>query len=599
MTRTEDARPSRSAINAWIRALQSRKRLDLGAYPTLLSVVGAQADIHGDRIALMDESGQLTYRELFDRSGRYGRWALVKGISAGRVICLMMQNCPEYVAIWLGLTQVGCTVALINTNLEGDALAHSIRAAGSRDIIVSGSLVTSVRAVQGQLPVDIAVWVHGNADRDGLPLIDHDGAHDNGTWTDIACSRLPGMTDRALLIYTSGTTGLPKAANVSHARILEWSYWFAGMMDARPEDKLYDCLPMYHSTGGVVAIGSMLVSGGTVLIRDRFSASRFWDDVVRGECTIFQYIGELCRYLVQSPPHPLETMHRLRLCCGNGMRGDVWERLQSRFHIPRILEFYASTEGNLSLYNCEEKLGAIGRIPPFLAHRFPVELVRSDIDNGAVLRDTAGFCIRCTVDQPGEAISPIAGDRESPTHHFDGYTDPEASARKVLHDVFVAGDRWFRTGDLMRKDKSGFFYFVDRIGDTFRWKGENVATDEVASVVAACPGVTQAVVYGVAIPGMEGRAGMTAITTSEDFSFTVFHRHVCTNLPAYARPLFVRLCRDIPATGTFKLTKEKFMREGLTVPASDPFWFYNRTSREYIECNPALIGQINSGRLPL
>ena len=214
-------------------------------------------------------------------------------------------------------------------------------------------------------------------------------------------------------------------------------------MDAQPDDRLYNCLPMYHSTGGVVAIGSILSRGGSVLIRSRFSASRFWDDIVTGECTIFQYIGELCRYLTRSPAHALETAHKLRLACGNGMRGEVWEEFQSRFRIPRILEFYAATEGNVSLYNCEGRPGAIGRIPPFLRHRFPVELIRTDIETGEPMRDASGRCIKCAADEPGEAIGRIVADSLSPARHFDGYTDRQASARKVLCDVFEAEDDGF------------------------------------------------------------------------------------------------------------------------------------------------------------
>jgi fatty-acyl-CoA synthase len=600
MNRLQDATAARFALGAWVRALEAKKRLESDPYRTLLSVIGAQLETHGEHIALMNESDKLTYRELFDRSAGYGCWALARGIPAGGVVCLLMPNCPEYAVIWLGITQIGCVVALLNTNLEGDALAHSIRAAGSDHIIVADSLVASVRAITNRLPAKINIWVHGRGDSGDLPRIDIGSAGRSNAWPDIVKTHMPARDSRALLIYTSGTTGLPKAANVSHARILEWSYWFAAMMDARPEDRLYDCLPMYHSTGGVVAIGAMLISGGSVLTRDRFSASRFWDDVINGDCTIFQYIGELCRYLVQSPPHPRETEHKLRLCCGNGMRGDVWERLQQRFAIPHILEFYASTEGNVSLYNCEEKPGAIGRIPPFLAHRFPMALVRSDPDTGELLRDTAGFCIRCATDEPGEAISPILINGEATTHQFDGYTDPEASARKVAANVFTQGDQWFRTGDLMRKDKAGFFYFVDRIGDTFRWKGENVATDEVAAVVTGCPGVMHAVVYGVAIPGAEGRAGMAAVTIDDRFNFTELCEHLRANLPDYARPLFVRVCRDIPMTGTFKLTKGRLAQEGLATSfIGDPVWFYDRKRQAFVEYDATVKRMICSGELRL
>src|SRR6185312_7773345 len=266
---------------------------------------------------------------------------------------------------------------------------------------------------------------------------------------------------------------------------------------------LYDCLPLYHSTGGVVAIGAMLVKGGSVLIRARFSASRFWDDVVEGGCTIFQYIGELCRYLVASPPHPLEREHRLRLACGNGLQREPWVAFAERFAVPQILEFYAATEGSVSLYNCEGKPGAIGRVPPFLARRFPVALIRCDTETGTPLRDAAGRCIPCGPDEIGEAIGRVLDAAATPARQFDGYTDNAASEKKLLGDVFAPGDRWFRTGDLMRKDASGYFTFVDRIGDTFRWKGENVATTEVAGVIRACKGVSDAVVYGVKVPNHE------------------------------------------------------------------------------------------------
>ena len=250
-----------------------------------------------------------------------------------------------------------------------------------------------------------------------------------------------------------------------------------------PSDRMYCCLPMYHSIGGVVAIGAALVAGASVFIRERFSASRFWDDVADRDCTLFQYIGELCRYLVAAPPHPREQAHRLRLACGNGLRRDVWEAFQSRFGIPQILEFYAATEGSFSLYNAEGKPGAIGRIPSYLAHRFPVALVKFDVDTGAPARGPDGFCVRCAPDEPGEAIGKIAAG----VGRFEGYTDAEASAKKVLRNVFAEGDAWYRTGDLMRRDRAGFFYFVDRVGDTFRWKGENVSTGEVEEVIAACP----------------------------------------------------------------------------------------------------------------
>jgi fatty-acyl-CoA synthase len=294
--------------------------------------------------------------------------------------------------------------------------------------------------------------------------------------------------------YTSGTTGLPKATRITHARIVEWSFWFAGMMAASQDDRLYNCLPMYHSVGGVVAVGSMLVVGGCVVVRERFSACRFWNDIVEAQCTVFQYIGELCRYLISNPVQSNECQHQLRLAVGNGLQADVWEEFQNRFGVARILEFYAATEGGISLYNCQGKPGAIGHVPSFLAQRFAVALIRCDLETGVPLHNAEGFCQLCDPDEIGEAIGKLGNGRR-----FDGYSDPTASEHKILRDVFVPGDQYFRTGDLMQRDRQGYYYFIDRLGDTFRWKGENVSTTEVTAVMRRCPGIVDAVVHGVPI----------------------------------------------------------------------------------------------------
>ncbi len=557
------AAPGRAAaLNAWIRALDAVKVLQGDPLATLPAMLPDLAAAHGNRPALIGPGEQFSYQSLAERSNQYTRWVMAGRLGEGDVVCLLMPNCPDYAAIWLGLTRTGCAVALINTNLTSDALLHSIEAAGSSRVIVATCLQPALAALAHRLPPGLQVRVHGEGNPGPWTSIEPEIARHHTAAIDPAECLLPAQRDRALLIYTSGTTGLPKAANVSHGRIAEWSLWFAGMMDVRPDDRLYNCLPMYHSIGGIVAVGSMLVRGGSVLIRDRFSASRFWDDVADGDCTIFQYIGELCRYLTLGPPHRKERAHRLRLACGNGLNGDVWERFQARFGIPSILEFYAATEGIVSLYNTEGKPGAIGRIPSFLAHRFPVALVRSDPETGEPLRDAAGLCIACRPDEPGEAIGQLPGAEAMAARHFDGYTDTAASARKVLRDVFAKGDLWFRTGDLLRKDVAGYFYFVDRIGDTFRWRGENVSTTQVAAVLRGCPGVTDAVVFGVAVPGQEGRAGMAAITTDDNFGVDALAAHLNAHLPGYAQPLFVRLCESLDFTGTFKLTKGRLVQEG-------------------------------------
>jgi fatty-acyl-CoA synthase len=407
------------------------------------------------------------------------------------------------------------------------------------------------------------------------------------------------IEDRALLIYTSGTTGLPKAANISHRRILNWGGWFAGLMDASIDDRLYDCLPLCHSVGGVVAPCSMLTAGGSVVLAERFSASQFWDDIVRFDCTVFQYIGELCRYLLKTEMTKLETAHRLRLAVGNGLRGDIWEAFAARFAIPQILEFYAATEGNFSLFNVEGKPGAIGRIPSLLAHRFPAAIVQVDAESGTPIRGEDGLCVACSRDEIGEAIGRI-GSADQGGGRFEGYTDAAASEKKILRDVFAKGDAWFRTGDLMRRDAQGFFHFIDRVGDTFRWKGENVATGEVNAAIRESPGVRDAATYGVAVPDTDGRAGMAAIVADEKFDLETFLRHLSSRLPLYAIPVFVRLCETLDATETFKQKKQQLIGDGFD-PATvrDPLFVRDPETGRYRPLDAHLFAEIATGSIRL
>ena len=407
------------------------------------------------------------------------------------------------------------------------------------------------------------------------------------------------LSYRALYIYTSGTTGLPKAANVSHSRLMQWSHWFAGLMDTRSTDRMYNCLPMYHSVGGVLATGAVLVGGGSVVISGKFSAHQFWNDVIRWDCTLFQYIGELCRYLLHADAPPHETEHRIRMCCGNGLRLDVWDEFKRRFRIPRILEFYASTEGNVSLFNVDGKPGAIGRIPSFLAHRAPMALVKFDFDTGEPVRNAQGVCLRCAPNEVGEAIGKVPRGPSNFTSRFEGYTSQEATEKKILRDVFEPGDAWFRTGDLMRKDEQGYFYFVDRIGDTFRWKGENVSTTEVTQTIAACPGVIDAVVYGVTVPGTEGRAGMAAVVVSPTFDLIAFRQRLA-RLPEYARPLFLRVRGEIETTATFKPKTLDLSREGYDpVTIGDAIYFDDVKRHAFVRLDKALYDRIQTGQVRL
>jgi fatty-acyl-CoA synthase len=585
-----------SPSKAWLRALQATASIQRGAVPLMPLAVDAWADRSQDAVALATPTAALTYRALAQATHRIARWALGQGLTAGDVVCLFMHNSLDYLPLWLGLTRVGVTVSLLNTNLTGEALAHCIKIVNARCLIVGNSLCEAARSARPHLDPSISWWVHGAGDSD-LPRMDLAYGLLSGDTVTAAECRPPALEDHALYIYTSGTTGLPKAANVSHVRLLQWTHWFAALMNVTPEDRMYNCLPMYHSIGGVVASGAPLVGGGAVVIRERFSARHFWPDVVQERCTLFQYIGELCRYLVAAPPQPEESRHSLRVCCGNGLRADVWEEFKTRFRIPQILEYYAATEGSFSLYNCEGRPGAIGKIPTMLAHRMQVALVRVDEESGMPRRNERGHCERCAPQETGEALGLIAGADGTHAGRFEGYADREASEKKVLRDVFESGDAWYRTGDLMRQDAEGFFYFVDRVGDTFRWKGENVSTAEVAAVISGCSGISDAAVYGVSVPGSDGRAGMAAVVVSSGFDLRTLRRHL-EALPEYGRPQFLRLVPAIELTGTFRLRKQELARQGYD-PAkiADPLYYNNRAQDAYQLLDATQYARIQAGQL--
>ena len=593
--------PASTPARAWMRALEATARAGADPTRTLPAVIGELGQKLGDRPALLSDRETMSFATLAQRINLYSRWALAEGIKPGDSVCLLMPNRPEYLAIWLGVTQVGGVVALINVNLTGQALAHCIAVAAPAHIIVAAELAPSFATAAPHLTAPPKVWLHGEdalpAPRIDLPRIDLALAAFGGGELSASEKRDIRQADRALLIYTSGTTGLPKAAHVSHHRIMMWSHWFAGLADVRPDDRMYDCLPLYHSVGGVVATGAALVSGASVVVQERFSARQFWDDIARWDCSLFQYIGELCRYLVAAPPHPAERSHRLRLACGNGMNGDVWRAFEQRFAIPRILEFYAATEGNFSLYNVEGRIGAIGKTPGFLMARNPIALVRFDFDADQPLRGPDGFCIRCARNEAGEAIGRIAHDGRDLSARFEGYTDPAATEKKILRNVFAPGDAYMRSGDLMRIDEQGFYYFVDRIGDTFRWKGENVATLEVASALAACPGIAEAAVYGVAVPGAEGRAGMALVAATGALDLADVAKAMRA-LPDYARPVFLRLRRQLEITATFKHRKNDLAKEGFDPRAiADPLYVFDRAKDAYVELDSDRFKAIVSGAM--
>lgn len=548
-----------------------------------------------DQPALTFEKKTVTFGEMDAIANRYAHWAKGIGLRRGQVVALFMPNRLEYFPVWYGLSKIGVVTALINNQLAGLPLAHCLNISTAAHVIVDGETSAAFEQAKPLLERPMQQWVLGPAQGDQRDLVQ----------ALKSCSQLPpdksvreGMTakDTALFIFTSGTTGLPKAARITHVRAQLYMRGFAGSTGSTDKDRVYITLPLYHATGGLCAMGAALLNGGSAVIKKKFSASHFWEDVVAENCTMFVYIGELCRYLVNHEVSEDESRHKIRLAFGNGLRADVWAEMKRRFRIPEILEFYGSTEGNVSMFNFDGREGAIGRSPKWLRDKVNYRLVQFDVEKEEPIRGMNGLCIECGPGQIGECIGKIGHDARS---EFSGYVDKAASDKKILRDVFEKGDAWFRTGDLMKTDSDGYFYFIDRIGDTFRWKGENVSTGEVAERLHDAPGVEEVNVYGVEVEGADGRAGMAGIVVTPDFDIKAFGDHVIRELPAYAQPVFVRILPAIETTGTFKYRKLDLVADGFDPSKIKGAVFYKDPAKGYVRLTKPGYAKILAGGVKL
>ncbi|MCW5725452.1 MAG: long-chain-acyl-CoA synthetase [Maricaulaceae bacterium] len=554
------------------------------------------ADAHSHRTAfLTEDGGEITYAAYEGYANQVANWALAQGLKAGDSVALYMNNRWEYIAIWFGLSKVGVTAALLNNQVTGASLAHGVNISGASHAIVEGELAGAWKSAADALARPVTAW---GTDGGFAGTEDFDSALNA-----VSAARPPRdhrahlkPRDPCMMMYTSGTTGLPKAAVVAHTRALYYLNVFSTAAEAGPEDRMMMVLPLYHATGGLCGVGCAISHGGALIVRKRFSASAFWPDAVKNGATLFMYVGELCRFLLVAPETAEEKRHAIRCIIGNGLRPEVWERFVARFRIPRVMEFYGATEGNVGLANFDSRPGAIGRVPPWLKHRFNIKLVRFDPETETPVRGPDGRCIEAAIGEAGEAVGRI--DPKDARFRFDGYGDKAETEKKILRDAFRPGDAWFRTGDLLRRDREGYFYFVDRVGDTFRWKSENVSTNEVAEAIGLFPGVAQANVYGVSIAGYPGRAGMAALTVTEGFDMQALRAHLHAALPAYARPLFLRIQGEADTTGTFKLKKVDLVKDGFDPQRiKDPVWFDHPSEGAYVHLDAATYKAIQSGEV--
>eukprot|EP00092_Neocalanus_flemingeri_P036124 GFUD01039329.1.p1 GENE.GFUD01039329.1~~GFUD01039329.1.p1 ORF type:complete len:650 (-),score=172.75 GFUD01039329.1:557-2506(-) len=563
---------------------------------------------HPDRVCLYFEEESWTFKQLDTYSNRVAHFLLSCGFKHGDTLALFMENRPEYVGLWLGCTKVGVVTALINFNLRGHSLLHSIKAASSTAVIFGTELTSAMCDIQSELSVDIRLYNSGtmvNGIRmSGAEFLDKEIWHQPDIPVPQSVTDRLSFTDKLLYIYTSGTTGLPKAAVVKNSRFYFYcvGVYYMNAMYSLKKLVFYDPLPLYHSAGGVVGVGLMIICGATLVIRRQFSVRNFWKDCIKYECNGAQYIGEICRYLLSAPESPEDRSHGVEVMWGNGLRPQIWEQFTQRFGIKRVGEFYGATEGNSSLLNIDSKPGSVGFtsvLLPSVLHPlvYPVSLIRVT-EQAEPVRDKYGLCIKCRPGEPGEFVGKIV--KGSPSHGFDGYVDREATEKKIVRDVLRKGDMYFRSGDLLYADKFGWMYFVDRMGDTFRWRGENVSTIEVESVISSVLEQTDCVVYGVDVPGVEGKAGMAAIVEdAAKLDLDRFLMNLKAELPSYAIPLFVRLVSRLDITGTFKVRKLNLVREGYNPSlVSDPLYFYS-SSGGYTRLDTCLYEDIVTGRCRL
>ncbi|KAM5245187.1 long-chain fatty acid transport protein 2 [Hipposideros larvatus] len=553
---------------------------------------------HKPFLLFRDET--LTYAQVDRRSNQVARTLHDRlGLRQGDCVAIFMGNEPAYVWLWLGLIKLGCAMACLNCNIRAKSLLHCFQCCGAKVLLASPELQAAVEEVLPSLKKDdVSIYYVSRTSNTGgvdsfLDKVDETSTEPiPESWRSEVTFSTP-----ALYIYTSGTTGLPKAATINHHRI-----WYGTGLSTvsgfKKDDVIYTTLPLYHSAALMIGLHGCIVAGATLVLRKKFSASQFWDDCRKYNITVIQYIGELLRYLCNLPQKPNDRDHKVRIALGNGLRGDVWREFIKRFGDIHIYEFYASTEGNIGFTNYTRKIGAVGRVNYLQRKIISYELIKYDVEKDEPVRNENGYCIKVPKGEVGLLVCKIT--QLTP---FSGYAGGKTQTeKKKLRDVFKKGDLYFNTGDLLMIDHEDFIYFHDRVGDTFRWKGENVATTEVADVVGLVDFVQEVNVYGVHVPGHEGRIGMASIKMKEDREFDgkKLFKHVADYLPSYARPRFLRIQDTIEITGTFKHRKVTLVEEGFNpLVIKDALYFLDDKAEMYVRMTEDIYNAINRETLKL
>ncbi|KAI3321461.1 fatty-acyl-CoA synthase [Xylariaceae sp. AK1471] len=561
----------------------------------------------GNNLFLIFEDQQWTYKEFYHAIQPVANWLLKDlGIKKGEIVALDGGNTPEYILLQLALEAIGATSALLNCNLTGNALAHSVKLSTARYLLADENTRTLVSPVESELK-DAGTetvyycpsFVEALKDTEPLPKERRTGLN---------------VMETRNLLYTSGTTGLPKGVIFSRARSLMFGRGIGNYLGLKPGERLYTCLPMYHASAMALCLLPCVYTGATVILGRKFSHSTFWPEVHRSKATIIQYVGELCRYLVNAPPGPLDRGHNVRMAWGNGMRPDVWERFRERFGIECINELYGASDGMATTLNANRgdfSRNAIAVHGPLWHLLNPYERrILIDPDTQEVLRGKNGWAIEAKADEVGEVI--VQMDKANPDQGTPQYfNNKSATVKRRISDVFRKGDLWFRSGDLLKLDSQGRLYFIDRLGDTYRWHSENVSTNEVSDVIGKFPQVAETNVYGVLVPNADGRAGCAAIVPMDEvlngngIDFSALATHCLASLPRYAVPIFLRITKSLDYTGTHKMQKQKLRSEGIDLAAiqksssNDQMYWLPPGANAYVPFTEKNLQELKAGKVRL
>jgi fatty-acyl-CoA synthase len=552
-----------------------------GARPSAKTSIGKvfqeRAARYADKVFIKFGDEQITYREANETVNRYAAVLAARGVGHGDVVGIMLRNSPESVLLMLATVKCGAIAGMLNHHQRGDVLKYSFGLLAAKAVVAETDLIEPIN--------------ESGADTTGLMTVDElQRAASTAPTRDPATTAAVLAKDKAFYIFTSGTTGMPKASVMTHYRWLRALAGFGGLgMRLNSNDTLYCCLPLYHNNALTVALSSVLNSGAALAVGKSFSASKFWDEIIGHDATAFIYIGEICAYLLNQPPKPTDRKHKVRVIGGNGLRPAIWDEFTQRFGIERVCEFYAASEGNTAFVNILNIDKTTGICPT------PVAFVEYDPDTGEPLRGDDGRAHKVRTGEPGLLLSKVSNFQP-----FDGYTDTKASEKKLVRNAFRDGDVWFNTGDLMRSQGFGHAAFIDRLGDTFRWKGENVATTEVEAALSTDPQVEEATVFGVEVPGTGGRAGMAAIQLKEgeEFDGNALAKAAYERLPGYAVPLFVRVAAELAHTSTFKSQKVELRKEGYGPDVKDPVYVLAGHDEGYVPFYDEYPDEVESGKRP-